>query len=260
VTGFAGTDGPAQLRQPVELPDRQIAYHVIDDKTGQRRIDTVLLRRPATTAAPLVDDPQLELRSVAPAWQRQLIVGLSRGGSSSGYELATLDLDHPSAGLRKLFDDPNYEDVDAVTTAPRITPKGQISMLKPDSATGEVLVIDAGLTRGEDGRDTSVPAKRMRIYKVAPPTDGKPAEEMVSELDLAADGSLYTKVPANAPLRFQTLDDQGNVLRESRSWIWVRPAEIRGCIGCHEDPETAPPNRVPLVLKPQSKDDAAATH
>jgi hypothetical protein len=31
--------------------------------------------------------------------------------------------------------------------------------------------------------------------------------------------------------------------------MWLRPNERRGCVGCHEDPELVPANRVPLAVK-----------
>jgi hypothetical protein len=48
----------------------------------------------------------------------------------------------------------------------------------------------------------------------------------------------------------QTLDENGIAIR-SCGWIWAKPREWRGCIGCHEDPELTPENRfVTAVQKP----------
>ena len=66
--------------------------------------------------------------------------------------------------------------------------------------------------------------------------------------ELAADGSVFLEVPADTPLRLRTLDEQGRAVIDSGGWVWVRPAEKRGCIGCHEDRERAPANRFPEVL------------
>ena len=41
----------------------------------------------------------------------------------------------------------------------------------------------------------------------------------------------------------------GKVLNGPSGWIWLRPNERRGCIGCHEDHEMVPENRVPLAVK-----------
>jgi hypothetical protein len=58
------------------------------------------------------------------------------------------------------------------------------------------------------------------------------------------DGSFNIEVPANKPIRLQTVDAKGQVLRTC-AWIWARNHESRGCIGCHEDGELVPENRFP---------------
>ncbi len=63
------------------------------------------------------------------------------------------------------------------------------------------------------------------------------------------DGSFYLKVTADTPIRLQTLDKNGKILYGPSAWIWLRPFERRGCVGCHEDPELAPKNYVPLSVK-----------
>lgn len=68
-------------------------------------------------------------------------------------------------------------------------------------------------------------------------------------VDVEEDGSFYLKVLANLPVRIQTLDDAGKVVNGPSSWLWLRPNERRGCVGCHEDYELVPENKVPLAVK-----------
>lgn len=63
------------------------------------------------------------------------------------------------------------------------------------------------------------------------------------------DGSFYLKVLANTPFRIQTLDSKGQVVNGPSSWIYLRPSERRGCVGCHENREQVPENRQPLSVK-----------
>jgi len=63
------------------------------------------------------------------------------------------------------------------------------------------------------------------------------------------DGSFYIAVPPDRPVRFELLDANGAVIRAQQSWIWSRPGEERGCVGCHENKAIAPENRWPLALK-----------
>jgi len=63
------------------------------------------------------------------------------------------------------------------------------------------------------------------------------------------DGSFYLKPIADTPFRIRKLDKDGKVVGETCTWIYLRPNERRGCVGCHEDPEITPENRIPLSVK-----------
>jgi hypothetical protein len=62
------------------------------------------------------------------------------------------------------------------------------------------------------------------------------------------DGSFHLRVPAETPLAFQLLDAHGVALAGQDSWTWVMPGESRLCIGCHEDREMVPPNRLAQAI------------
>jgi hypothetical protein len=64
----------------------------------------------------------------------------------------------------------------------------------------------------------------------------------------SVDGSFYLKVIADKPFQIRTLDEMGNVIRKCY-WIWLRPNERRGCVGCHEDQDIVPDNRISLAVK-----------
>jgi len=83
----------------------------------------------------------------------------------------------------------------------------------------------------------------------------------IGEAPVEADGSFNLHVPADIPIELQILDADGLALA-SCSWIWIKNNEPRGCIGCHEDPELVPENRlvaaiakpsVELVLSPERR-------
>jgi hypothetical protein len=68
-------------------------------------------------------------------------------------------------------------------------------------------------------------------------------------VDVEKDGSFQLKVMADTPFRIRTLDEKGNAVGGPCSWLWLRPNERRGCIGCHEDPELVPENRVSMAIR-----------
>ncbi len=69
----------------------------------------------------------------------------------------------------------------------------------------------------------------------------------LGEAPVDEDGSFNLHVPANIPIELQVLDANGLAMA-SCSWIWVKNNEPRGCIGCHEDPELVPENRLVTAI------------
>ena len=57
---------------------------------------------------------------------------------------------------------------------------------------------------------------------------------------LAPDGSFCIEVPADTPIALQAVDAEGRSELNEMSWIYVRPGERRGCVGCHHTRQTAP--------------------
>lgn len=47
------------------------------------------------------------------------------------------------------------------------------------------------------------------------------------------DGSFSVEVPADRAIAFQAVDAEGRAELNEMSWIYVRPGETRGCVGCH---------------------------
>jgi len=71
------------------------------------------------------------------------------------------------------------------------------------------------------------------------------------------DGSAYFTVPADRFLYFQLLDANGMMIQSMRSGTIARPGETLGCVGCHEDRQSAVGNhpmaatrRQPSKLQP----------
>jgi len=179
--------------------------------------------------------------------------------SAATYGLWTLD---PKTGARvaSVFDDPDWHDVYASRIAPRMQPDGRSSVVKDAKDTGWLYCLNAYLSDPDTAGDGSTSARadriqpgqirKLRVLEAASsmPAPRTPdaaglAERLLGEVPVEADGSFYLEVPARRPLRLETLDESGRVLRAMRNWIWVMPNEARGCIGCHEDRELSPPNR-----------------
>jgi hypothetical protein len=154
-----------------------------------------------------------------------------RAGSYGVYRL------DPRSGspLEPVFDAKDFEDLDPVAVVPSPDPAGHSSVVKDEAPFGELYCLDAGS-----------PAAYLNVVR-AP--EGAAGEALLGRVPLEADGSFHLRIPSRTPLRLETLDAAGNPIRAMRSWIWVMPNEKRGCIGCHEDRDLAPPNRHVLALR-----------
>ena len=71
---------------------------------------------------------------------------------------------------------------------------------------------------------------------------------------LAPDGSFSIEVPADTPLAFQAVDAEGRSELNEMSWIYVRPGERRGCVGCHQTRQATPVSHgtLPMALGTRS--------
>ncbi len=61
---------------------------------------------------------------------------------------------------------------------------------------------------------------------------------VLGTVPLAADGSFAVEVPADRFLHLQVLDSDRYVVGNQLLWMYTRPGESKGCVGCHEQPET----------------------
>ena len=72
----------------------------------------------------------------------------------------------------------------------------------------------------------------------------------LGDVDVESDGSAIFKIPANTPVSFQPLDDEGRAIQWMRSWVTGMPGEVVSCVGCHEDQNSMPiPKRVEASQK-----------
>lgn len=138
--------------------------------------------------------------------------------------------------------DPAWEVADVCAATPRPRPQGHLSVVDEKESAGSLLALDA--------RPAGVAAASARILAVEAPFvgAGRPAARALGDVPLAADGSFFVRVPADRPLLLDLVDADGAVVAAGRTPFWVRPNESRACIGCHETPDSAPPNRRPAAV------------
>ncbi len=160
---------------------------------------------------------------------------------------AVYRLDPETGARERLFDDPGWHDVQAKRLAPRPEPDARSSVVRDDDPEGKLYALDVNL-HDLGARLPRGAATRLRVVEGVPATESRPpAERPLGEIPLAEDGSFQVQIPANTPVRLQLIGAAGQALRSS-AWLWVRNHAAQGCVGCHEDPERTPPNRLAKAL------------
>ena len=81
-------------------------------------------------------------------------------------------------------------------------------------------------------------------------------KRIIGDVPVESDGSAHFKVPADKFIHFLLLDKNKMMIQAMRTGTMVRPGEVAGCIGCHEN-RLSPPvmgNRTTLAMqRPASK-------
>jgi len=66
-------------------------------------------------------------------------------------------------------------------------------------------------------------------------------KRVFGSVPIEPDGSAHFVVPANRNVYFEVLDESHREIQRMRSVVCLKPGEARGCVGCHEARNTAPP-------------------
>jgi len=185
--------------------------------------------------------------SPAPLPDGGLLASYRDGSPGSEFALYRLD---PESGrrLERVFAQAGWHSIDAHVLAPRPTAKGRSNWLRPGATTGVFYCLNCYRTNlGAEGSRSVAPPGTIRHVRVIAALP----QRILGIAPVEEDGSFHIRVPAETPITFQLLDEDYVALRTQRAWTWVIGNENRGCIGCHDDPELSPPNRmVEAVVKP----------
>lgn len=236
---------------------------------GAGRLASVRVRRPLHSHRPIPADPGFLYHSPSPVPDGRVLVSRRPADGSGSHGLCVLD---PETGAADpVFDSPEYHDVHARLLISRPEPDGRSSVVDETRyRTGRLYCLNVHLTDEENG--PLMPpgtVRRVRFLEGVPPaleaggvyTGGDDAPDVppvlprrfLGEVPVSSDGSFQVEIPADVPVQIQTLDEHGLAL-ETCGWIWAKHREPRGCIGCHEDPELTPENRlVEAVTRPGMK-------
>ncbi|MBI4716996.1 MAG: hypothetical protein HY763_04270 [Planctomycetes bacterium] len=274
VSAFAPAKPGAAYRASCETDDGWIIFNEAPTTPAAGGARLMAVRRTESWAEPrpLIPSDEGTAGAAAPLDRGKLAVSF-RARKGGTFALYVLDMD-AGGPLRKLYDDPDWDEIDVAILRPRVAPAGRATVVNRQVSWGQLYCMDVAIG-GKQGllRDDGHAIRRVRVVAVsqddapaaaprAEPEAGSAAagsgrqrppsanrEQVLGEATVEADGSFFLEVPARTPLRLETVDAGGAVVRRMERTLWVMPGERRGCIGCHEHPALAPPNRHVLALR-----------
>ena len=175
-----------------------------------------------------------------------LMVAKQNSGPSATnrtFDLYSFDLASRTLGDR-LYRQPKSSSVSPVPFAPHPVPLYYPSILHPEEKTGRFLCLNSYISADAAHGHIAGHIAQVRVIAL----EQGHHERILGNAPVEKDGSFYMTVPSDTPIRFELLGARGAVIRAQKSWIWTRPGEDRGCLGCHESQALAPENRWPLTL------------
>ena len=254
---FYGTAQGRRIQQMACATAGGLVLFVESDRAtqdGAGQLACVEERRPHVTYRSLTGDTAFAFAYPSP-WRGNQVLVARRPAVDSG-QWGIVLFDPADRRCEPIYDSPDHHDLQAVALQPRPRPDGHSTVVDTQS--------DSGVFYGLDAYDTDerlaphwTPGlvQRVRFVEgvVQPRTKGPMlgpfvGRRLVGEAPVEPDGSFNVEVPADTPLLLQTLDAQGLALATC-GWIWVKPKEKRGCIGCHEDPDRIPENQYVAALR-----------
>ncbi len=253
LTAFTAEQGLRVQRMPA-VTSEGLAVFVESNETvpdGGGQLGRVELRRNLHSYRSLTGPSDGLFHTPSPLPDGSLLVSWRANNASQPYALFRFDPE--TSKLEPLYSDPSRHLLQGHVLRPRPRPDGRSSVVNDAHPYGQFYALNIGINDLTDPSWLAPPtARRIRVIEGLPrhvsdppPSVGSPylPGRILGEAPIHEDGSFFFEVPANLPIQLQLLDQSGMALR-SCGWIWVRNKEPRGCIGCHEDGERTPPNRL----------------
>ena len=238
---YKGEAGSKLAGRAQETPDGRIVFiEAVPGENSPGNVISISYNRPLHSRRNLTAGLGGDFNAVFPLKSGRLMVSCRKPGLD---HFALFEFDPSAKTLGKvLFDQSGYNVLEALMAEERDIPKKLPSEVDFGVKTGLLLCQDINvLSDLASLTGASFPkASKVEILGI---------DSSMGIVRVEKDGSFYLKIMANTPFRLRTLDNNNKVLNGPCEWIWLRPNERRGCVGCHEDQELVPENKVPLAVK-----------
>jgi len=240
---YKGAEGTTLISSAHETSDGKLLFvESRNEDLSVGELVSITYNRPLHSRVDLTSGVDGDFCSVLPFGPDRYLVSW-RKQDSDHFALYEFDPEKKQLG-EMVFSDPEYSIADVALAEAYERPRKLPSEVDMQVKTGLLLCQDINFLNQQLSDKVSDTPKASRIEILG-------IDTTYGVVDVEIDGSFQLKVMADTPFRIRTLDEKGNDVGGSCSWLWLRPNERRGCIGCHEDPELAPDNRMPLAIQKQ---------
>jgi hypothetical protein len=244
-------DGVPFVVRPRELGDGRLGFLAarMGEPRSMGRVECVKSAAPFSTRGNLFAFRTAGCSSVEPMPGNALLTCIETSGwagrSMTGHAAVFLIASDATAIGAPLFDDPQWNSIEATRVALRDEPAGHTTAVMPGATRGTVLCLNVNDSSAPAADRNPAPAAELRVSTL---TDSG-QQRTLGNVPVASDGSVLVYLPAGVPLGFDTLDGQGHLLRHEPPFLWLQPGENRACVGCHEPHNHAPVNIRPLATQ-----------
>lgn len=237
---YKGSEGTTIKGPGFETDNGQIIF-IESDKSNPDKgnLITISYNSPMHSRLNLTSEIEGDFRAVFPKPSGKLLVSY-RKTKTDRYALYEFDAENKSLG-KPIYSSNEFDVLEVVDAVKHIRPRKLPSEVNAVIKTGLIMCQDVNI---ENDPMTMSGTILKNISKV----EIMGIDSSLGVFNPSADGSFYLKVVADKPFQIRTLDENGKVVRKC-DWIWLRPNERRGCVGCHEDQDIVPDNRIPIAVK-----------
>jgi len=238
---YKGLKGSELISRAYETNEGKVLFIESDniDHAGGNII-SINYNRPLHSKVNLSSAIKGDFYTISPQQSGKLLVSY-RLSDDDQYALYEFDEENKTLG-DAIYKDNGYNIVEAVVVEKKQRPKKLPSEVDMSVNTGLLLCQDINFSDIQPVENNNSTSKAVKIEVMG-------IDASLGIIDVEKDGSFYLKILADTPFRLQSMDEGGNVVNGPGSWIYLRPNERRGCVGCHENNEQVPENRQPLSVK-----------
>jgi len=240
---FSPEDGESIISKPCESSDGTIFFSRSSANIGSGTLTTISYNRPLHSRKDIPDAESGSYDYVTAPRTGAVLVSVrdNKDGASNLFEFDMITL----KTAKKLFSDNDNNILEIAKVEASERPKKLPSEVDMEVKTGLMLCQNVNLTglNSPENIENSLMATKIEILGI---------NKSLGLVDVEKDGSFYIKIIADTPFRIRSLDEAGKTVNGPGTWLYIRPNERRGCVGCHEDQEIVPSNRMAMAVLKQA--------